>query len=71
MQPLLEPQQPQQPQLRQHAKFMPEASQADTVKDLIEQLQQWPGSSIASTPGPEMQQGADGKPLDERTVPSL
>ncbi|CAL1130430.1 unnamed protein product [Cladocopium goreaui] len=71
VQPLLEPQQPQQPQLRQHAKFMPEASQADTVKDLIEQLQQWPGSSIASTPGPEMQQGADGKPLDERTVPSL
>lgn len=68
----LQPQQPQQPQLRQHAKSMPEASQ-DTVKDLIEQLQQWPGSSIASTPGaPEMQlKGADGKPLDERTVPSL
>ena len=83
VQPLLEP---QQPQLRQHAKSMPEASQvhfwyfwgkmlqgsdsewfrfrlffslcflsgyldvqltqADTVKDLIEQLQQWPGSSI-------------------------
>ncbi|CAK9007699.1 unnamed protein product [Durusdinium trenchii] len=29
-----------------HAKSMPDASQAEVVKDLMEQLQQWPGSTV-------------------------
>lgn len=48
-----------EPQLK-HAKSMPEASQ-DAVRELMEHLQQWPASSIASAD--EMQlQGADWKP---------